>query len=59
MIQEEILHVVLMKSSISSDLGRTLLARYNQFSRFIREKSPFSNVREMATGKGGKNYTLD
>lgn len=38
MIQEDILHGVLMKSLISQDLGRTLLARYNQFSCFIRKK---------------------
>lgn len=37
MIQEDIFHAVLMKSLISSDLGRTLLARYNQFSCFIRK----------------------
>lgn len=59
MIQEDILHAVLMKSLISSDLGRTLLARYNQFSCFIRKKYPFSNVKEMATGKRGRNYTPD
>jgi hypothetical protein len=44
MIQEDILHGVLIKSLISQDLGRTLLARFNQFSCFIRGKKKSLSV---------------
>jgi hypothetical protein len=54
MIQEDILHGVLIKSLISQDLGRTLLARYNQFSCFIRRKKKVFLITLKGDGCGAK-----
>lgn len=50
MIQEDILHGVLIKSLISQDWGRTLLARYNQFSCFIRREKKNKSLLTMVKG---------